>query len=404
MKILHLTPSLPWPPDSGGKICAWNHIQADSRFADTGLISFSEAAADAISLGALNSVCRRVEIVRRPRNLDGVMGGARSLLSNMAMNIAKYRWPEFTRAVSRVVTEWSPDIVVAHHLHMASYLLELKGPVTILREHNIDSDLMARYAQTLRNPAMAAFAWRQAEQIRELEMRVAPRVNRCVVITHDDRQMLKKLAPTASIDVLPGVIDPERYTPIDPPNGTDPLIVSTGSFNFRPTGEGLVDFVDHAWPRILKASPRARFRIVGACPDKLARRIAGPGIEVLGRVDQVRAQLKGAHVFIVPLRVGSGMRMRILESLAWQIPTVSTPIGCKGISVEDGRHLLVAESPSDMASAVLSLLRDKVTAQTLRREGRRLVENHYSLATSEQITSRIYGRFHDRAVVDQNAS
>lgn len=401
MKVVHLTPSLPWPPDSGGKIGIWNYIQADARFAETALVSFSDDTPDASSLAALNAVCARVEVVHRPRLLDGVVGGARSLLSNMAMNIAKYRWSDFTRALGRVVAEWNPDIVVAHHLHMSGYLLELSGPVTILREHNIDSDLMDRYARTLGNPAMAAFASRQADQIRDLEKQVTPRVNRCLVITPDDGRILKKLSPQAVVDVLPGVIDLEQYAPVDPPNGGDPLIVAAGSFNFRPTGEGLVDFVDNSWPRILKASPRARLRVVGSCPDKLARRVSAPGVEVLGRVDQVRPQLLGAHVFVVPLRVGSGMRIRILESLAWQIPTVSTPIGCKGIAVEDRRHLVVAESPEEMATAVLKLLKDQTLAQTLRREGRRLIEKYYSLATSEQITRQIYTRCLEGAAVDR---
>src|SRR5262249_41555524 len=154
-----------------------------------------------------------------------------------------------------------------------------------------------------------------------------------------------------------------------------------------------------AWPRILKGSPRARFRVIGHCPDKLARRIAAPGVEVLGRVDQVRPHLQGASVMVVPLRVGSGMRMRILESLAWQIPTVSTPIGAQGIAAENGRHMVIADSNEEVAASVLHLLKDKTMAGALRREGRRLVEKHYSLAASEQLTNRIYSKCLDGATV-----
>ena len=404
MRVLHLTPTLPWPADSGGKIGIWNYIQADARFAQVGILSFADFEPDAISLGALRTTCRDVEIVRRPRTLDGVVGGARSVLSNMAMNMAKYRWPEFSKALAGVVARWNPDVVVAHHLHMSSYLLEVQGPATILREHNIDSDLMGRYSRTIRNPALAAFARQQAEQIRQLEARIAPRVKRCLVITAEDEESLKEIAPTASIAVVPGVIDPGRYEAVEAPTAGDPIVVTTGSFNFRPTGEGLVEFVDKAWPRILKGSPRARLRVIGHCPPKLARRINAPGVEVLGRVEQVRPHLSGAHAFVVPRRVGSGMRMRILESLAWQIPTVSTELGAVGIHADHGRHLLLADSPEEMATAVLTLFKDRPLALILRREGRRLVEKSYSLDTSEQLTSRIYARCLDTATVDQDVS
>ena len=404
MKVLHLTPTVPWPADTGGRIGVWNLIQADARFAQTGILSFSENPVDAITLGALGAVCREIGIVKRPKTLDGVVGGARSLLSNVAMNMAKYRWQEFSNALAGTIARWNPDVIVAHHLHMGSYLLETNGPATILREHNIDSVLMGRYAETLRNPALASFARRQAEQIRDLEKAICPHVRRTLVITHEDDRQLKKIVPGVATAIVPGVLDLERYAAVDPPHNGDPLIVTAGTFSFRPTAEGLVEFVDKAWPRILKASPRARFRVVGHCPGKLAKRIEQPGVEVVGRVDQVRPHLRGAHAFVVPLRVGSGMRMKILESLAWQIPTVSTTIGCEGILVEDDRHLLVADSPEEMAAAVLRLVREKRTAQTLRREGRRLIEKYYSLESSEHLTRGIYSRSMEKATVDQDVS
>lgn len=404
MRVLHLTPTVPWPADSGGKICVWNHLQADARFAETGILSFSETTPDAITLGALRAVCREVEIVRRPRTLDGVVGGARSLLSNMAMNMAKYRWPEFSKALGAVIVRWNPDVVVAHHLHMGSYLLEVPGAVTILREHNVDSDLMARYAATIRNPALVSFARRQVEQIRDMEAHLAPRVKRCLMITAEDEATLKEISPAAVTAVLPGVIDPDKYAPVEPPTSGEPIIVTAGSFNFRPTGEGLVHFVDNTWPRILKSLPKARLRVIGHCPDKLARRVAGPGIEVLGRVDQVRPHLAGANAFVVPLRVGSGMRIRILEAFAWQVPIVSTMLGCKGIEVQDGRHMLIEDEPAAMAAAVVRLVKEPALASTIRREGRRLLEKSYSLATSELITQRLYAKCLDGATVDQDVS
>ena len=115
-----------------------------------------------------------------------------------------------------------------------------------------------------------------------------------------------------------------------------------------------------------------------------------PGVEVLGRVDSVEAHLDGAHVFAVPLRAGSGMRMKIVEAMAWQVPIVTTSIGCEGIGVESGLQVIVADEPQDMAAAIRGLYRDEALARNLRAEGRRFVEEHFSLAAAGRLTDRVY--------------
>lgn len=398
MKVLHLSPGLPWPPDSGGRIVVWNQLRADARLGQVGLLSFADTPPDAVTLGALNATCAFVETVRRPRTLDGAAGGVRSVLSSTAMNLAKYRWSAFTQTLRWAVTKWQPDIVVAHHLHMGSYLLDVRGPVPILREHNVDSNLMERYAATLRNPAMAGFARRQAELIRDTEEKLCPRVSRCVMITPDDESRLKEISPRAATAVVPAAINAAEYAPIEPPaGGGPPLFVTAGSLNFRPTGEGVVEFVEKTWPLVRRRSSRAMFRVIGPCPETLKRRLLKePGVEVTGRVDQVRPHLLGASAFVVPLRVGSGIRIRVLEAMAFGLPVVSTPIGCEGIAAEDGRHLLVGGPPEEMAEALLSVAQDGTRALTLSREGRRLVEKCYSLDAVEELTGRLYRKVLER--------
>jgi glycosyltransferase involved in cell wall biosynthesis len=308
------------------------------------------------------------------------------------MNLAKYRWPVATQALERMLAEFRPDVVVANNLHMGSYLLGLAGPALILREQNIDSDLMERYAATFRNPFMAAFVRRQARLVRKAETAIAPRAHRCVMITPVDEARIHQIAPGAQTAVVPGVIAPEEYRPARRPGpGDELLVVATGTFTFLPTGEGLVHFIEHVWPRVIAAAPRARFRVIGHCPEALRRRLeALQGIEVLGRVDSVEAHLDGATVFAVPLRAGSGMRMKIVEAMAWQVPIVTTSIGCEGIGVENGRQVIVADEPQAMATAILGLHRDTALAQNLRSEGRRFVEEHFSLSAAGRQTDRIY--------------
>jgi glycosyltransferase involved in cell wall biosynthesis len=212
------------------------------------------------------------------------------------------------------------------------------------------------------------------------------------MISARDEARLTEMVPGARTAVVPGVIAPEEYRPALPAGCDDDLlVVATGTFTFLPTGEGLVHFLARVWPRVIAAVPRARFRVIGHCPTPLWRRLESlPGVEVLGRVESVEEHLDGAHVFAVPLRAGSGMRMKILEALAWQVPIVTTTIGCEGIGVQNGRHVIIADEPEEMASAILRVGRDEDLARSLRREGRRFVETNYSLPAAEASTSRIY--------------
>jgi polysaccharide biosynthesis protein PslH len=392
MRVLHLSPSFPYPADTGGKIGIWNLLRADARAAEVGLLSFVEEEPDVATAAELRSVCQEVATVRRPRALDGVGGAAWSLPSRVAMNVAKYRWPVYSRALERAVTRFRPDVVVAHHLHMGSYLRELEGPVRILREHNIDSDLMDRYAATLRNPLLAGFARQQARKIRATEREMGHVAHRLLMISPTDEARFREIVPDARTSVVPGVVAPDEYLPAREPGPDDPLLVVTaGTFTFPPTGEGLVHFLDRVWPRLTASVPQARFRVIGRCPEALRRRLAAaPGVEVLGRVEVVEPHLDGAHVFVVPLRAGSGIRMRILEAMAWQIPIVTTATGCEGIAVGDGRHLVVADDPGEMATAILRVAREAALARNLRREGRRLVEERYSIEAAGILLDRVY--------------
>jgi glycosyltransferase involved in cell wall biosynthesis len=404
MRVLHLTPSFPYPADTGGKIGIWNLLRADARSAEIGLLSFIDDAPDDAAAAVVRSVCRQVVTVRRPRTLDGIGGGVRSLLSGVAMNLAKYRWPVYSEALQEMMSAFQPEVVVAHHLHMGGYLPGLAGPVLILREHNIDSDLMERYAATFRNPALALFVRHQARKIRETERAITRRAHCCMMISPPDEARLREIAPQARTAVVPGVIAVAEYQPALPADpGDDLLVVAAGTFTFPPTGEGLVYFLDRVWTRVIASAPRARLRVIGHCPEALKRRLAATaGVEVLGRVEAVDAHLNGAHVFAVPLRAGSGMRMRILEAMAWQVPIVTTTTGCEGIAVENGRHLIVADPPEEMASAILRLARDTALARSLRSEGRRLVEASYSLEAAETLMKQIYRKCSEEIAVGPN--
>lgn len=392
MRVLHLATTLPWPPDYGGRIVVWNQLRADARHSEVGILAFTDEDPAPEALRRLGEICGVVRTVRRPRGRNGVVGMLRNIFSDTALNLARYRWPIYQAELDSLCREWTPDLLVAHHLHMAPYALQVPGAAAVLREHNVDSQLMKRFATAAANPVTRALAGAQAARIRREEARLAPRFAGCLMITPGDERQLKEIAPTARTTVLPAGIDAAEYSPVPSPTPADrPLVVTAGSLVFPPTADGVRWFVRDVWPRVIARRPDAVFRVIGHCPDGLrAELAAAPGVDVLGRVPEVRPQLIGAHAFVVPLLVGSGLRIKILEALAWELPVISTPIGWEGIEVEPGRHLLSTSDPATMAGGLLEWFAAPADARAVGVAGRLRVLERYSLAALSGQTENVY--------------
>ena len=194
-----------------------------------------------------------------------------------------------------------------------------------------------------------------------------------------DQKRLAADAPSVNTVVIPNAADVERLQPRD----TDPApdgrtVLFFGLLATVPNVDGVLYFLREIWPRIAAARPEARFVIIGADPAPAIRAHAGPGVTVAGPVDDLRPHLSAAAVVVVPLRLGSGTRLKILEAWAMARPVVSTALGAEGLDCVPGRHLLIADDPSGFASSVLRVLSEPGLADELGRAGRALVSDRYS--------------------------
>jgi glycosyltransferase involved in cell wall biosynthesis len=176
-------------------------------------------------------------------------------------------------------------------------------------------------------------------------------------------------------------------------------MIFTGLMGYRPNVDGAVYFVHEILPHILRVRPDATFTIVGAAPAEEVTRLAGPNVRVVGEVPDVRPYLAAAAVSVVPLRMGSGTRLKVVEGLAMGKAIVSTSLGCEGIAVRDGEHLLVADEPLAFARSVLRLLDDSDAAAALGRRGRELAVDQYDWAASAQQLETFYAGVLGRAAV-----
>lgn len=251
----------------------------------------------------------------------------------------------------------------------------------VIDEHNVEFDVMRRTWAGDASLPRRAFAYLEYQKFRREEVAACNRAAWCTFTSEPDRALMVTQASLRGSSVVPNGVDLDAYrpdqTPVDPE-----LVVFSGNMGYRPNADAVLYFVRSILPSIQKRRPTVKFVVVGADPPSDVARLANDRVVITGRVADVRDYTRTAAVLVAPLRVGGGTRLKILEGLALAKPVVSTSVGCEGIDVIPGTHLVVADSPAAFAEAVLSMLDAPEPAARLGRAGRTLVEQRYGWARS----------------------
>ncbi len=394
MNVLLLTQVMPFPPDSGPKVKTWNLIKWLARRHDVTLASFVRGESER-QLDALRRYCQAVHTVPMRR---GVLRDAgfllTSLISAQPFLMLRDRRAAMQRLVARLARECRFDVVHADQLNMAQYAPLVPGACTVLDAHNALWLLYRRVAETAPPGPRKWLFQREWRRLHAYEGRVGRRADAVLVVSAEDRDALREAMGTAAeITVLPITVDTEEIAPVRRRPDAD-RIVHIGTMSWAPNIDAVRWFADAVYPRIRAARPDVGFDVIGARPPRAIRALARPGsgIHVAGYVDDPTPYLERTAVMVVPVRAGSGMRVKILVALAQGLPVVSTTLGCEGIAVQPGVHLLVADEPAAFAAATLRLLGDRAEADRLGAAGRRLVAARYDYRQVYPVLEHVYER------------
>lgn len=384
MRILVLTETVPYPLDAGGRIKTFNTLRILARVHDVRLQAFIRDDAQRASREPLEALGVPTTLHLLQRSWVREAGYLVRSLAGPPYTVLRHFDRGASSAIARAAREWRPDIVYADHLSMAGYARRLGLPV-VYDAHNVEHAVLRRFASTRRDPITriaAAIEWRR---VRRYEAEVC-RASRLVLIVSDvDRLALQVLAGASTpFAVVPISVDAAAVTPLAaPPAGGHVLFL--GGLHWPPNADALAWFVQSCWPAIRSARPGATLVSVGRDDAPVAAVCRGvPGVTLTGHVPDIAPHVAGSRVLVVPMRAGSGMRVKILEAMARGVPVVTTSVGVEGIDAMPGVHLLVADAPSDFASAVLRVLGDDALAARLAREARALVLARYDVAAVER--------------------
>ncbi|HDS30705.1 MAG TPA: glycosyltransferase [Firmicutes bacterium] len=387
MKILWLLPVIPFPPDTGGKQDVFFMLREFSRMGNdiTAGIIFHDENPPAVPDEFSRLVNDLFFIPGNPGKLHSRL--LKTLTDDVPFKFRKYHSEESVRILADKIADGKFDTVICDHLHLAPLLLDtrpivdfesVKFPKTVLRTPNVESVIVKKYADRVSNPMVAAFARRESEKMKKYESVVLSEFDLVAAISPVDKVTFEQLSKKSAniVSITAGVDTDELKPSSGPPIPGE--VVFVGSFDWQPNVDGALWFIDKVWKKIRESFPEAHLSIVGRKPPPYLSEKASDSISVTGRVESVEDYVRRASCSIVPLWIGSGMRLKILEAFALGCPVVSTSLGAEGIEITDGEDILMRDDPAGFADAVLQVLTDINLRDRLAKNARMLVEQKYS--------------------------
>jgi polysaccharide biosynthesis protein PslH len=350
---------------------------------------------------AIQAYCREVVLVSNPcvrRGLAKRLLQLQSLASTRSFERLQVMVPAMQRALDRVLRATRFDIVNLEFTFLGDCDLRQappgeRLPPLVVDSHNIDYDLARQYARagnSLTRRLYAEANWRKLRREELGTYRNADGVYLCSAA--DERHLLDQL-PGVRTAVIPNAADVEYFHPRPtdpPPDGR--TVVYFGLLSYVPNVDGVIHFVKDIWPRIAEAHPEARCKIIGGRPPPSLLALAGPRVELTGFVSDLRPHLAAAAAVVVPLRLGGGTRLKIVEAMAMGKAIVSTTLGAEGIEAAPGRHLLVEDEAAAFADAVNRLLAEPGLAARIGQSARELAVQRYAWSGAAGALESFYRR------------
>lgn len=387
MKILFLSQIVPYPPKGGVLQRGYNLIREIHKYNKIYLMAFvhpevlNNDVLIADSRRELEKFCERIEYFTlwpKKSKYHKYAGFLLSLFSPRPFSALAHRSSLFSKNFLEIVKTQKIDVVHVDTIGLAQFIDNAIHVSRVLTHHNIESILMKRRAEVEANPLLKLYLSQQAKKLETYELQESPKFDVNIMVSDIDTEELKRRVPDIKTAVIPNGVDTEYFHVQE----TERLqcLIYAGSMNMFANKDAVMYFLKEIWPLIKAKRPDIEFFAIGQNPPQDLLEISqnDPAVHVTGYVDDVRPYIAKASVYVVPLRVGGGTRLKILDAMAMGKAIVSTSIGCEGINVRKDEHILIADDPAEFANMVLALLKNPDRADKLGVAARRLVETRYS--------------------------
>ncbi|HEU4433100.1 MAG TPA: glycosyltransferase, partial [Pyrinomonadaceae bacterium] len=359
VRILWLKTELLHPVDKGGKIRTYNMLKELKRNCHITYLTLDDGTADKKARELATEYCHDLICVPHRRYEKFTAGFyvelALNLTSDLPYAIKKYQSEEMRREIENRVGQF--DVVICDFLAPAVNVPRDLNCATVLFQHNVEAMIWKRHYEVQTNPARKAYLYRQWRKMFEFEAATCPRFDSVVAVSREDREQMEREYNVKNVYDVPTGVDTGFFRPSGTREAKAHNLVFTGSMDWLPNEDAIRYFTEQIMPRIKQSVPDVTLTVVGRNPYpglvELSKRDSS--VIVTGRVEDVRPYMEDAAIYVVPLRIGGGTRLKIYEAMAMEKAIVSTSIGAEGLPVTNGEEIVLADTPESFADAVVKL-------------------------------------------------
>lgn len=379
MNLLILDEEFPYPLNSGKRIRSYNLISRLARRHRVRYLAYGDPDSESYQhfrQSNLNPIAVPPQVPKK----SGIIFYLRllaGLFSPQPYIVSSHYSQLFQRAVDRAVAEEPPDIIVCEWSPYARFVEHLTDIKRVIVAHNIEATIWRRYQLNEPGSLRRWYIAGQARRVDRFERNAFRNVDGATAVTEREAKTIRSFNPNLPVAVIDNGVDLDYFSAGTAGESTSRLVF-TGSMDWRPNQDAVKFFVDDVLPLLHRKRDDIEVSFVGRNPSPQTRALDGRrGVHVTGMVEDVRPFIREAAVYVVPLRIGGGSRLKILEALAMKKAVVSTSVGAEGLEVADGVNVRLADSPEKIAEEILDLLDDEPARRKLGDEGRNLVESRY---------------------------
>lgn len=379
MHILNLLPYSPCPPHFGGALRIFHLLREMVRLHDVTVVMYGTPAEGELVREAFGGRLKGLHTVEKPPKLTGLhkrLTQIRSLVQDTSATTTGFYSDAMQESIDRAVSGASFDLVQFETHHTGLYRIDCPGVPRIIDVQNVEFDNVRRMSRASRSPLRRAFYAREYRKLHKEETDVFGTQDAILVTSARDKSLIDTEFPRIPKFIVPNGVDTSYFHPRSGPPESHTLVF-TGAMNYFPNSDGMMYFLREVFPLIQKEVPDARVCVVGGGPPKHLAAMASEAVEVTGFVEDVRPYVDRASICIVPLRMGGGTRLKVLEAMAMEKPVVTTSVGCEGIHVVDRESALIADNPELFAASAVELMRDHDLYRRLVENGGELVREFY---------------------------
>ncbi|MFX0196254.1 MAG: glycosyltransferase [Candidatus Hodarchaeota archaeon] len=390
MRILFVSQRFPYVPCTDGfRLIAFNLLKHLSIKHEIHLISFLESQNELQRIPLIEKYCTSIETVLKKPGRSGTDSFVR-ILSKLYLKMPRRLSSEMQTKIYRALKTLNIELIHVEGLGIGQYLIKEFDLPKVIAIHDAQSWRIQQYIRKSQNFFIKLRHILDWLKIRKLELEVLRRFDGCVVVSPDDKQFIKSFLPELNVSVAANGVDCEYYKPYSSEAGSN-AIIFTGNMSYPPNVDAVLYFYNDIFPLIRSEIPQVELLVVGADPTKEIEELSLDGqVTVTGFVKDIRPYFHRSSVFVCPLRIGTGIKNKILEAMAMGVPIVATSLSIRGIEISPQEHIIIADDPLEFAKKSVYLMKNRELRLSVARKARSFVETNHSWAATARVFENVY--------------